>query len=108
VSQYGVYLNYLIVIAVGFSVSGVVSSLYRMVTSEQPEFLPFSMAPKALLFAFLLSMFAGPSIIAAKIWNGLGSEKSRAPLLMAALLAICGLWSFYSGVFILYFSYFIV
>ena len=103
-SQYGVYFNYLIVIAVGFAVSGAVSSFYQLVTSERADFMPFSMSPMAVMVAFLLSMFAGPFIIASKIWTGLTRRNTRAPL-VALLLVICGLWSFYSGFFVLYLTY---
>jgi len=104
VSQFGFYLN---ILAVGFAVSGVVSSFYQLVTSERADFLPFSKSPSAVLLAILLSMFAGPFIIANKVWTGLVSREARAPLI-AVLVLICGLWSFYSGVAILYFAFVIV
>jgi hypothetical protein len=104
VSQIGFYLN---ILAVGFAVSGVVSSFYQLVTSEHPEFLPFSKSPGAVMATIMLSMFAGPFIIARKAWAGLVNRETQAPLILL-LLAICGLWSFYSGVAVLYFAFVIV
>ena len=87
--------------------SGVVASLYRLVTSQNPEFLPPTKSVPAVLVTVLLSMFTGPFIIALKIWNGMAKREMQVPL-VALLLAICSVWSFYSGFVVLYFTYVVV
>ena len=100
-SQIGFYVS---ILCVGFAMSGVTASFYRLVTSENAEFLPFSSSFFGSLAAIALSMFAGPFIIARKIRNGL-KEKEMAGPLVALLLLICTVWSFYSGVAVLYFTH---
>ncbi len=103
-SQFGLYVFSL---SVGFAMSGAVASFYRLVTSENPDFLPFSGSFTGNVMAIFLSMFAGPFIIAGKIWNGLKSREMKGPL-VALLLIICSLWSFYSGVAVLYFTHVVI
>ena len=100
-SQIGFYVS---ILAVGFAMSGVTASFYRLVTSESADFLPFSGSLTANIIAILLSMFAGPFIIARKVWSGLKNQDMKTPL-VALLLFICSIWSFYSGVAVLYVTY---
>ncbi len=104
VSQFGVVFNYLIVIAVGFAVSGTVSSFYQLVTSERADFAPTSDTMGALFVSLIMCMFTGPFIIARKVWARFVDQERHIPLI-AFLLALCGLWSFYSGIVILHVSY---
>ena len=103
-SQIGFYLS---ILAVGFAMSGAAASFYRLVTSESADFLPFSSSFAGNIVAILLSMFAGPFIIACKVRNGLKNEEMAGPL-VALLLIICSIWSFYSGVAILYFTHVVI
>lgn len=98
---------YTIILAVGFATSGVASSFYQLMTSERPEFLPFSSSLTANVIAILLSMFAGPFIIFRKVWSGITNREMQLPL-VALLVVICTLWSFYSGVAVLYITVAIV
>ncbi|HSM42880.1 MAG TPA: hypothetical protein VK862_19200 [Afifellaceae bacterium] len=104
VFQFDVVFNYLIVIAVGFAVSGTVSSLYQLVTSERADFTPASDTVVALFASLFMCMFTGPFIIARKVWDRVVSQERHIPLI-AFLLALCSLWSFYSGVVFLHVSY---
>ena len=103
-SQFGFYLT---VLAVGFAMSGVAASFYRLVTSENAEFLPFSSSLTGNIVAIFLSMFAGPFIIARKVLNGLKKREMTSPL-VALLLLICSIWSFYSGVAVLYITHVVI
>ena len=100
-SQIGFYLS---VFAVGFAMSGVAASFYRLVTSQSADFLPFSSSFRGNIVAVLLSMFGGPFIIACKVRNGLKSREMAVPL-VAFLVITCTIWSFYSGVAVLYFTH---
>ena len=106
-SQFGVVFNYLTVIAVGFAVSGVASSFYQLVTSERADFAPTSDTIGALFVSLIMCMFTGPFIIARKVWARVVNQERHIPLI-AFLLALCGLWSFYSGVVVLHVSYIFV
>jgi len=103
-SQIGFYLS---ILAVGFAMSGVAASFYRLVTSEKADFLPFSSSFTGNIVAILLSMFAGPFIIAGKVRNGLKKQEMTGPLI-ALLLLICSIWSFYSGVAVLYVTHVVI
>ncbi len=103
-SQIGFYVS---ILAVGFAMSGAAASFYRLVTSENADFLPFSSSFSGNIVAIMLSMFAGPFIIACKVRKGLKKQEMAVPL-VAILLIICSIWSFYSGVAVLYFTHVVI
>jgi len=83
----------------GFVVSGVLGSLYQLVTSRPPAFTLPSRTAVGALGAFLLFAMIGPFIIACAAWRrDIGGSRSLA--VSAGGLAVAGLWSVCSGIFV--------
>lgn len=84
--------------AMGFVVSGTISSFYQWVTSERAEFTVARAGPAGIVLAVLLSMFAGPFIVVRKVVAGVRSQEIKA--LPAAIgVIVAGMWSVVAGVF---------
>lgn len=86
----------------GFVVSGVLGSLYQLVTSKPPAFALPSRTAVGAFAAFLLFAMTGPFIIACAAWRrDIGGSRSLA--VSAGGLAVAGLWSVCSGIVVLSF-----
>ena len=86
--------------ATGFVSAGTISSFYQWVTSERADFSVERKTTPGILIAILLTMFAGPFIVAQKVIAGLRTQEIRAlPAIFAALIS--GMWSVCAGVFYL-------
>jgi hypothetical protein len=84
--------------AVGFVAAAVIASFYQWVTAERAEFLVFRASMADIVVSVLITMFAGPFIVARKILLGLRSKELTAlPAAIGAILA--GMWSVCAGVF---------
>ena len=84
--------------AVGFVAAAVIASLYQWITAERADFLVARVSVPGIIFSVLITMFAGPFIVARKILVGLRSkELSVLPAAIGAILA--GMWSVCAGIF---------
>jgi hypothetical protein len=84
--------------AVGFAAAAVIASLYQWITAERADFLVARTSLLGMVVSVLITMFAGPFIVARKILVGLRSkELSALPALIGAILT--GMWSVCAGIF---------
>jgi hypothetical protein len=84
--------------AVGFVAAAVIASLYQWITAERADFLVGRVSVLGIIVSVLVTMFAGPFIVARKILLGLRSkELGVLPAAIAAILA--GMWSVCAGIF---------
>ena len=84
--------------AVGFVAAAVIASLYQWITAERADFLVGRASVPGILVSVLITMFAGPFIVARKILLGLRSkELSALPAVIGAILT--GMWSACAGIF---------
>jgi hypothetical protein len=84
--------------AMGFVTAATLCSLYQWVTSQRAD---FSMARESLpmmVFAVVLSMFAGPYILIQRVIVGMRAREIG-PFLAAAGTAVAGMWSVCAGIF---------
>lgn len=90
--------------AVGFAVSGAVSSLYQLVTAKKAELLnpPKSGSAAAMVGAALVSLLGGPFIMARMMAVDLRSRKLSAVPALAGLIAVF-MWSTLAGLFSVWF-----
>jgi hypothetical protein len=89
--------------ACGFTAAGFTASLYRLSHSGEAGFRALFDSPSQVFWSFLLCTFAGPWIIlraSLHVWRG-GAMPTP---WLAFPAAICALWSFCSGVFIVQMS----
>lgn len=85
----------------GFVMSGVIGSFYQLLTAEKPDFMVTKATVGGNVAAVLMSMFAGPIILANKVIGGLGRNEMTVPWALINT-AIAWIWSVCAGVF--YFS----
>jgi hypothetical protein len=84
--------------AMGFVSAATISSFYQWITSERADFSIARSSFAGMIVAVLISMFAGPFIVAQKVVAGLRSRELRiVPALLGVLVA--GMWSVCAGVF---------
>lgn len=84
--------------AIGFATAGTISSLYQWITAERADFTVQCRSASGLVVLVLLTMFAGPFIIADKVIAGLRSRQiSLVPAVVGTVLA--GMWSVCAGIF---------
>lgn len=94
------FLTFLYCAATGFVVAGVIASFYQLVTLQAADFLVTQKSVAGHLIAVLLSMFAGPVILAGKVVTGL---QSRTIAVLPAFVGfmVVGMWSVLAGLFYL-------
>ena len=91
------YLIFLFCAAFGFTIAGVITCFYQLVTSRTAEFATEWHGWSAALIAVLLSMFGGPFILARKVYVGIRlGEMGALPAIM--FLGLCLMWSVSAGV----------
>jgi hypothetical protein len=84
--------------AMGFVSAATISTFYQWVTSERADFAVARASFAGIVVAVLLSMFAGPFIVAQKIVAGLRTREIRIlPALLGVVVA--GMWSVCAGIF---------
>lgn len=86
-------LLFLMLIAAGFVASGLIASLY-MLLSGQREYSPKAETDAGRLAAVGLTIFTGPAILTA---NAIRSRSDQPPAYLPIVLAIASLWSFALG-----------
>ena len=86
-------LLFLMLIATGFVASGLIASLY-MLLSGQREYSPKAETDAGRLAAVGLTIFTGPAILTA---NAIRSRSDQPPAYLPIVLAIASLWSFALG-----------
>lgn len=80
--------------AAGFTASGIIANLYRLLAKQKPD------TTKERMLYIAVMTLAGPSVLfdnAARAWRG--KDCSAIAFWLAA--AICGYWSFALGLFVL-------
>lgn len=86
--------------AVGFTVAGLLASLYDIITQRR---LTFAMQGKAstpeLMMGIFLRMVAGPFLLVRSGWD-VFREGSANPLVVAAVVAVACMWGCLSGVIV--------
>lgn len=88
----------LMIVASGFVASGVIASLYRFI-SGKPEYAPAPQSEAGKLAAVGLTVFTGPAVLTMNALKADPAEQPRAYLFV--VLAICALWSYLLGLFVL-------
>jgi hypothetical protein len=81
----------------GFTASGIIANLYRLIVKQKAE-----TTPERIVYVAVMTV-AGPSVLfdnAARAWRG--KDCSAMAFWLAA--AICGYWSFALGLFVLQIS----
>jgi len=87
----------LLALALGFAVSGLCSSAYRLVTDRLPSFGLLTAGPRATAFAAVpLLIVAAPFLIMRNTLAGSGTPGRRFEFVFLATV-IAGFWSFMSG-----------
>jgi hypothetical protein len=84
--------------AMGYAAAGTISSFYQLVTSERPDFFSSRETMAGWIVAVVLIMFAGPAIVAGKIWNGVRTRQMSASLALAGTI-FSTMWSVVAGIF---------
>ncbi len=87
----------LLIIASGFVASGVIASLYR-VLSGRSEYAPQPTTEAGRLAAVGLTIFTGPAVLAINALRADANEQPRAYL--AVVMAIVTLWSYVLGLLV--------
>lgn len=91
-------LHSLLALCLGFAVAGLLSSAYRLATSELPTFGLLNAGPKVSTVAAVpLLVFAAPFLIMRNTL--LGRQREARPFLFVFIATIlAGLWSLMSGI----------
>lgn len=87
----------LLIVVSGFVASGVIASLYR-VLSGKTEYAPEPKTEAGRLAAVGLTIFTGPAVLAANALKSDASEQPRAYL--AVVMAVVTLWSYLLGLLV--------
>lgn len=87
----------LLIIASGFVASGLIASLYRLL-SGKPDYAPDPKTEAGRLAAVGLTIFTGPAVLTFNALKASAAEQPRAYL--AAVLAVVALWSYVLGLFV--------
>src|SRR5215204_1151595 len=94
------FITFLYCAATGFVVAGVIASFYQLLTLQTADFLVAQRSVTGHIMAVLLSMFAGPVILASKVMIGV---QSRTIAVLPAFIGfmVVGMWSVLAGLFYL-------
>ena len=91
---------YLYITAVGFVAAGVMASFVQLVSGEPLRFGIQSRSIVASTGGVLLRVVAGPAILMRNSWRG-AHIQARSPVWLGLSMLIAGLWSLFSGAFLL-------
>ena len=87
----------LMIIASGFVASGLIASLYRVI-SGKPDYAPQPTSEAGRLAAVGLTIFTGPAVLT---FNALRADPAEQPrVYLMVVLAVAGLWSYVLGLFV--------
>ncbi len=86
--------------AVGFTVAGLLASLYDIVTARRLTFaMPGKASTPELMMGIFLRVAAGPFLLVRGAYDAL-REGSANPLVVAAIVAVACMWGCLSGVIV--------
>ena len=84
--------------AMGFVAAATIATFYQWVTSEKAELFSARASVPGVVLVVLVSMFAGPFIVASKVLAGIRAGEIRViPAIVGA--AVAGMWSVCAGIF---------
>ena len=87
----------LLIVASGFVASGLVASLYRLV-SGKPDYAPEPKTDAGRMAAVGLTILTGPAVLTFNALKADPAEQPRAYLMV--VLAVAALWSYVLGLFV--------
>ena len=87
----------LLIVASGFVASGLVASLYRLI-SGKPDYAPEPKTDAGKMAAVGLTIITGPAVLTFNALKADPAEQPRASLM--GVLAVATLWSYVLGLFV--------